>query len=338
MGWRRARRVSSVTRRDSSSAATCRAGRRAPRVPPENPRLPPCDPNPLRFLSVFAVVVIVAALWPLRRHPAGDLNRTIALDVRATREGRRPPLVPRRSRRLPLSTTQSGPVPTSSGLIEAHYRMQVAFRAHARLTDPAVVRPLEALRGSTGEGTDSARTALTQCCGSLSEAFGRARSVAERAQRSKAEYSRSGNGDYQAFHRGPPRSTGAMTTLPGQRWRVNRSRTPYRADHWIPGPPRWRLRFRLVLTLLLCQEIEGVKVWPGVGAGAWSRCQMRRVRWRLRQRMASLVLLAFGPLARDVVPGLGVATQPGDSDWSSPGFVDISTAGPSWSSPGFVDI
>src|SRR4051794_27042761 len=30
---------------------------------------------------------------------------------------------------------------------------------------------------------------------------------------------------------------------------------------------------------------------PWSGWGAWSRCQMRRARWRLRQRMASLVLL-----------------------------------------------
>jgi hypothetical protein len=47
----------------------------------------------------------------------------------------------------------------------------------------------------------------------------------------------------------------------------------------------------LLLSLLLCQEIERAGVWSGMGAGVWRRRQMRRVRWRLRQRMASLVLL-----------------------------------------------
>jgi murein DD-endopeptidase MepM/ murein hydrolase activator NlpD len=36
-------------------------------------------------------------------------------------------------------------------------------------------------------------------------------------------------------------------------------------------------------------DVESVVSWPGVGG--WSRCQMRRARWRLRQRMASRPVL-----------------------------------------------
>jgi hypothetical protein len=45
------------------------------------------------------------------------------------------------------------------------------------------------------------------------------------------------------------------------------------------------------LSLLLCQEVDGWGCPGRGGAASMSRCQRRRVRWRLRQRMASLVLL-----------------------------------------------
>jgi hypothetical protein len=48
---------------------------------------------------------------------------------------------------------------------------------------------------------------------------------------------------------------------------------------------------RLLHSLLLCQEGDGDGGVPWSGWGGWRRCQMRRARWRLRQRMASLVLL-----------------------------------------------
>ena len=52
---------------------------------------------------------------------------------------------------------------------------------------------------------------------------------------------------------------------------------------------------------------------------------MRRARWRLRQRMASLVGLAFGAFAGDVVLGLGVAAGAGDGDAVDRG-VDLAVA------------
>src|SRR5215207_2092472 len=51
---------------------------------------------------------------------------------------------------------------------------------------------------------------------------------------------------------------------------------------------RWEA---LPLSLLLCQEIDGEGGVPWSGWGGCRRWQMRRARWRLRQRMASLVLL-----------------------------------------------
>jgi hypothetical protein len=44
---------------------------------------------------------------------------------------------------------------------------------------------------------------------------------------------------------------------------------------------------------LLCREIL-VEISDGLGG--WSRCQMRRVRWRLRQRIASVLVLASARL------------------------------------------
>ena len=52
---------------------------------------------------------------------------------------------------------------------------------------------------------------------------------------------------------------------------------------------------------------------------------MRRVRWRLRQRMASRRVLPSARLAGDVVLGLGVAARPGDGD-AVDGGVDLAVA------------
>lgn len=63
------------------------------------------------------------------------------------------------------------------------------------------------------------------------------------------------------------------------------------------------------LSLLLCQEIDW---WgcPEPGGAAWSRCQMRRVRWRLRQRIASLVLCLRRVCGRCSPGSRGGARQP----------------------------
>ena len=88
----------------------------------------------------------------------------------------------------------------------------------------------------------------------------------------------------------PPRSSAARVLRRSRRGRLSpplpliRDRRLHASN--LSGRPS-DCRFRL----LLCQEIVGVSVWSGMGAGVWSSCQMRRVRWRLRQRMASLVLL-----------------------------------------------
>src|SRR5215213_2299329 len=50
----------------------------------------------------------------------------------------------------------------------------------------------------------------------------------------------------------------------------------------------------LLLLLLLCQEIDGVSGSPLSGAGVRRRFQTRRAMWRLRQRIASRLVL---PLA-----------------------------------------
>ena len=52
-----------------------------------------------------------------------------------------------------------------------------------------------------------------------------------------------------------------------------------------------RIRRGTSRLLLLCQCIDVVGVVGLVGVGGWRSCQMRRVRWRLRQRMASRVVL-----------------------------------------------
>ena len=63
-----------------------------------------------------------------------------------------------------------------------------------------------------------------------------------------------------------------------------------------PSPSGWgwspaaRMR-RVSLLLLLCQEIDGVSVSPLIGVGVRRRFQTRRAMWRLRQRMASRLVL-----------------------------------------------
>ena len=52
---------------------------------------------------------------------------------------------------------------------------------------------------------------------------------------------------------------------------------------------------------------------------------MRRARWRLRQRMASRLVLPSARLAGDVVAGLGVAAGAGDGD-AVDGGVDLAVA------------
>jgi hypothetical protein len=47
----------------------------------------------------------------------------------------------------------------------------------------------------------------------------------------------------------------------------------------------------LLRLLPLCQAVDGDGGVPGTGWGARRSCQMRRARWRLRQRMASRVVL-----------------------------------------------
>jgi len=52
----------------------------------------------------------------------------------------------------------------------------------------------------------------------------------------------------------------------------------------------------LPLSLLLCQGVDVGSAVVCSGVGGWRRCQMRRARWRLRQRIASRWVLPWAVL------------------------------------------